>query len=304
MNSSSIKSIAEAQHASQSGHYDCSVLHSFRYHWQQQQTFERWLDYMIFKRQLGYPLSSAHLKLAQQWSKKNWLQRWRHKLYGHRARQLKNLVDEAKGNSANPAVKKPFQQLLAGWRQQEADNFRQLKQRLSNASVVVIGNSPNLAGQAQGPQIDANDVVVRFNQYASEYTQEKDLGKKLDIWVVAPGYQGPVPKNAEFVIVTGPNMLWWQQNWHTLQNHNGKIIGIPLNYWRHCVNSLTAPPSAGFLVIQFFKQLSIQRLSITGFGVKKGSPYHHAIKGHKAVSRHNWDTESKIMTEWMHQHRL
>ena len=109
MNSSSIKSITEAQHASQSGHYECCVLHSFRYHWQQQQTFERWLDYMIFKRQLGYPLSSAHLKLAQQWSKKNWLQRWRHKLYGHRARQLKNLVDEAKGNSANPAVKKPKQ---------------------------------------------------------------------------------------------------------------------------------------------------------------------------------------------------
>ncbi|WP_300318999.1 glycosyltransferase family 29 protein [Idiomarina sp.] len=304
MSSSKIKSVTEAQQASRTGRYDCNVLHSFRYHWQQQQTFERWLDYMIFKRQLGYPLSPAHLKVAQCWSKNSWLQRLRSNLYGHRARQLQNLMDEIKGYSATPAVKKPFQQRVADWRQREADNFSELQQRLSNASVVVVGNSPNLAEQTQGTQIDTNDIVVRFNQYASEHTRERDIGEKLDVWVMAPGYQGPVPNNAEFVIVTGPNMLWWQQNWHALQEHRGKIIGVPLEYWRQCVQLLAAPPSAGFLIVKLLKQLEMKQLSITGFGIQQGSPYHHAIKGHKAVSRHNWDTESTIMTEWMHQHRL
>ncbi|WP_317498004.1 glycosyltransferase family 29 protein [Idiomarina sp. Sol25] len=304
MNSFNVKSVSQAQQASQSGQYNSRVLHSFCYHWQQQQSFERWLDYMIFKRQLGYPLSPAHLQLAQQWRSQNWLQRFKHKLYGHKARQLKNLIDEVKGNPAHPAVKKPFQQKVAAWRQHEAQHLQQLQQRLSNANVLVVGNSPNLAGQAQGAQIDTNDIVVRFNQYASEHTKKEDTGTKLDVWVMAPGYQGPVPEQAEFVIVTGPNMLWWQQNWHTLQSHSGKVIGVPLDYWKHCVELLSAPPSAGFLVVQFLKQLPTKQLSITGFGVQEGSPYHHAIKGHQAVSRHNWSAESKIMTEWMRQHRL
>lgn len=304
MNRYDLNSVNDAREASRQGRYECRVLHRFRHHWQQRKSFVSWLDYVVFKRQLGYPLSAAHLRQALHWQRTPKLLCWHQGIYGHRARQLKNLIDEVQQHGAAPGVNKAYQQQVAKWRQHESEHRQQLLHQLQRAQVVVVGNSPNLAGKNLGNTIDQADIVVRFNQFASEQTRHCDIGSKLDVWVMAPGYRGPVPEQAEFVIVTGPNMLWWQQNWQTLQNHRGKIIGVPLNYWKTCVAELSAPPSAGFLIVQMLKQLPTERLAITGFGIKEGSPYHHAIEGHQAVSRHNWEAEGNLMKQWMQQHQL
>ncbi len=295
-----------ARQALQQGHYSVDVLHAFAHQWQQRQSFRSWLDYMIAKRQFGYPLSACHLQRALTWHRQSRLQRWSKGIYRHKARQLLNLIAEAQHNvEMTPAVMPPYQSLVQAWRKQQNQHYQALVEELSNSRVIVVGNSPTLAGQKLGAQIDQHDVVIRFNQFSSEHTATVDIGQKLTIWVMAPGYDGPVPDAVDWIIIAGPQMLWWQQQWPQLINHRGAVLGVPLQSWRASVQQLHAPPSAGFLIIQWLRSfMPFKQLSITGFGIKPKLPYHHAIKGHQAVTRHNWPAEHQQLNKWIQQHPL
>lgn len=295
-----------ARQALRQGHYNADVLHAFARQWRQRQSFRSWLDYMIAKRQFGYPLSACHLQLALQWQQQSKLRRWGKGIYRHKARQLRNLIAEALHDvNMTPAVLPLYQSLVHHWRKQQSHQYQTLVDRLTNARVVVVGNSPTLAGQKLGAHIDQHDVVIRFNQFSSEHTATADIGQKLTIWVMAPGYDGPVPDTVNWVIIAGPQMLWWQQQWPQLLSHRGAVLGVPLHSWRASVQHLQAPPSAGFLLIQWLRSfMPSEQLSITGFGINPKLPYHHAIKGHQAVTRHNWQAEHQQLNKWIQQHPL
>ena len=295
--------------ASQAGYYNQSTLQCYIRQWRHQANFKAWLDYMIFRRQLGYPLSPLRLQQALQWQRQSPVKRLLNGCFGHRHRQLRNLIDEVQSKQSQQlppaAVKSPYRNAVSRWRNNAPQVIATLHQQLASAQVTVVGNSPNLAGQNLGQAIDSSDIVIRFNQFASTQTRHEDIGTKHSIWVMAPGYQGPVPADINLVIITGPDMLWWQQRWPQLAEHSADVIGVPLNYWRDCVRLLNAPPSAGFLLVYWLRSfVPHAQLKITGFGVENSQPYHHAIKGHQAVSRHNWTAETTIMKQWISQHSL
>lgn len=56
-----------------------------------------------------------------------------------------------------------------------------LSDLVGNKSVAVVGNGPGPLGKGQGTQIDAHDIVVRFNNFPAGY--EADYGSRTDIWV-------------------------------------------------------------------------------------------------------------------------
>ncbi|WP_284294780.1 glycosyltransferase family 29 protein [Luteimicrobium album] len=60
----------------------------------------------------------------------------------------------------------------------EADVFGRL---VAGRTVAVVGNGPGCLGAGLGPEIDAHDLVVRFNNYPSGY--EADYGARTDVWV-------------------------------------------------------------------------------------------------------------------------
>ena len=48
-------------------------------------------------------------------------------------------------------------------------------------TVAVVGNGPGALGQGRGAEIDAHDVVIRFNNFPEGF--EADYGARTDVWV-------------------------------------------------------------------------------------------------------------------------
>lgn len=78
-------------------------------------------------------------------------------------------ASEAHGWLIENEHKDPFAQLVAGQR------------------TAVVGNGPYVIGKGCGESIDAHDLVVRFNAFASAGAYSKDFGNKTDIWMVHIG---------------------------------------------------------------------------------------------------------------------
>ncbi|MCB7137653.1 glycosyltransferase family 29 protein [Cellulosimicrobium marinum] len=54
-------------------------------------------------------------------------------------------------------------------------------QVVAGRTVAVVGNGPGPLGAGRGEEIDAHDVVVRFNNHPAGY--EADYGSRTDVWV-------------------------------------------------------------------------------------------------------------------------
>ncbi|GAA5039109.1 glycosyltransferase family 29 protein [Microbacterium fluvii] len=52
---------------------------------------------------------------------------------------------------------------------------------IAKGTIAVVGNGSGPLGQARGAEIDAHDVVIRFNNFPRGY--ETDYGARTDIWV-------------------------------------------------------------------------------------------------------------------------
>lgn len=59
-----------------------------------------------------------------------------------------------------------------------ADRLRAL---VAEGTVAVVGNGPGNLGTGRGAEIDAHDVVIRFNNHPEGY--EQDYGSRTDVWV-------------------------------------------------------------------------------------------------------------------------
>lgn len=59
---------------------------------------------------------------------------------------------------------------------------RELDRFLEGKTIAVVGNGPSDVGKGLGKEIDAHDVVVRFNNYRIEGF-ERDYGSRIDVWV-------------------------------------------------------------------------------------------------------------------------
>lgn len=57
---------------------------------------------------------------------------------------------------------------------------------LKGKSIAIVGNSPSALGLNKGKEIDAHDIVIRFNNYQTSGF-EKDYGEKTDIWARGSG---------------------------------------------------------------------------------------------------------------------
>ena len=58
------------------------------------------------------------------------------------------------------------------------DLFGQL---VAGRSIAVVGNGPGCLGAGRGEEIDAHDLVVRFNNHPTGF--EADYGSRTDVWV-------------------------------------------------------------------------------------------------------------------------
>ncbi|RUO53731.1 hypothetical protein CWE25_07530 [Idiomarina fontislapidosi] len=299
--------------AAAEGDYSSHVLEAFKHDWQSKQSARTFLRYAVMLRNLGHSLNKSEAHLLYKLQKQAYVKLLLKGLSRHQIRQLNNLADELQNNTHSaqgvPAHSRRFALSLRAqqtpWRDTLESELNQAK------SVVVVGNSPNLLGTDQGEFIDAHDLVIRFNQFSPTDGSDisKSIGKKLDIWVMSPGFRGTIPEHARFILITGPNMVWWQQNWQHLIHTNVPIIGIPLASWQLSVEKLAAPASAGFACLDWlmnYQRIANIRPSAMGFGYNPAqqSRYHIQNKTHQATSRHNWRAEQEVIKTWKDELKL
>ncbi len=269
--------------------------------------FVDWLDYVLYRRQLGYPLSACRLNEAQKWLQLNIISRFKQRVRGHRYRQLGNLIDEYNYLSSQVLTPKPkvkpvdrnFVRLLRG---QRGASLSKLTKQMDNKTIAIVGNSPSLIGKRLGKEIDKHDIVIRFNQCFSEHTLNKDIGSKLSLWVIAPDFRGDYQAPELATIIAGPAMLWKLQYWDYIKGCDLPVTDLPISVWRDTVSELNAPPSAGLLVLSWLKQQAlVGNCSLFGFGFSGSGQYHQALPTHTPSERHDWGKERQIIEQWHQQ---
>lgn len=276
------------------GCYDLLTLWLFRAAWRRSRSASAWVDYLLFRRDLGYVVPErARGELA----------RVLPCLDTRRARRVAGMLRETGGNaviavegSADEALHR-LQTLQGSWRKQFADALAQA------GSVSVVGNAGWLQGAGLGQLIDASGMVVRFNRCWGPQPDAADLGCRLHVWVAAPGFAGPAPEGVDWIIVSGPDMRHRRADWRPLLpalEAGTPVLTVPLAPWRDLVRELKAPPSAGLLCLRWFRDLlgGWETIIAIGFGDAPGRPYHQADAGHRAVGRHNWNSERQVLEGW------
>lgn len=192
------------------------------------------------------------------------------------------------------------------WRAAFADCFRAA---LSSGGVAVVGNAATLIGLGGGAQIDRHGMVVRFNHFMGGDVPTGDVGIKTDVWVLSPGYEGPVPEQVAWVVMSGPDMRFRLSDWHNvlpLVRQGVPVLTIPLAVWQQVTRFLQAPPSAGVLLLAYLNSLSggrWQGMSVAGIGTGMAGSgrYHASLPRHMASSRHAWEKEAKLVRTWRQQ---
>lgn len=270
---------AAAKAARAAGYYNIATLWQFRQCWRQSGKLTDYLNYLAFRRDLGYPVNAQQLKRLTLWFKSP----FSHMLWCLR----------------HPHARALKRKLLQNHNQTPIENL-QFKQYLQQAKhIQVVGNSGELKGQALGQVIDQADIVVRFNRCFSDVTTPTDTGYKTNIWVGAPDFKLAAPATNWYVIA-GPDMLNWINTLPPAFANSQMIVSVPLTNWRSLVRQLAAPPSAGILTLNWLSQLApIRPIRIFGFSfATSDKPYHQADPNHQAVSRHNWPAEQQLLRMW------
>ena len=194
------------------GAYNHQTLASLARAWELSQLPTHLLEYLLFRRDLGRPLpqrwvGALQAGVASLGDRQRWLAK------ALLAEACPDSLEAASFSAENFTLTRISQQqavwrhAFAGW----------LEIQRAEKGICLVGNSARLLGKGMGARIDSRGAVVRFNRMAEpDPVAAKDTGERLDVWVLAPGYQGPVPRQVSWVVMSGPDMRYRLQDWSTV----------------------------------------------------------------------------------------
>ncbi len=193
--------------------------------------------------------------------------------------------------------------------------LNELIAKTKSPTVAVVGNGPSMHGSKAGQEIDAKDLVIRFNNTGINATYDNDLGKKTHLWVMSPNV--PVSDNApasSICAITGPDP-WTRPSryWKQVARYRETSTTFEITRWHALVSALSAPPSAGILMLDSLREAGIKPrfMNVKGFDrltnltSDETSANHtndeanHYRDTQKTSSRHNWAAEAKLFQRWM-----
>ncbi|MBT9292556.1 glycosyltransferase family 29 protein [Prosthecodimorpha staleyi] len=186
----------------------------------------------------------------------------------------------------------------------------ELQQLLSDRSktIAVVGNSPVQIGRGAGAEIDAHDIVIRFNNFSEDDRFTVDYGRKTTIWARSGGHidvwRRP-PGGFEFVLFSGADRRYHgAQAWDVLETERagGRAAFVPTRIFVELVKALDRVPSAGLLILHWLRKirgpLAAGGVSYYGFKLtdqNDGTNRHYFANPTQAKGRHDWDAEAAYL---------
>lgn len=279
------------------GFYDYRTLYFYKKAWQKTKNAKNLVEYLSFRRDLGYKLS-----INKQIILKNNL----HLLKNKEKQSACCLLNEVQALGNEECSIKDINKIIHDNQIIWLNEFQEALNSAADKKICIVGNSASLRYANIANNIDKSGIVIRFNKCFNDETKSY-TGHKIDIWVCAPNFKDEVQERADWIILTGPNLVYKNYNFDRFEKYvkNGKkILGVPLNIWKELVFILKAPPSAGVLVLWWLKNIlgGWNGICASGFDLSvKTGRYHHVNPRYLAGERHNWKLEKKLLIDWKSQ---
>ena len=147
----------------------------------------------------------------------------------------------------------------------EAEETHLFDKMLKGKTVAIVGNGPQQQGKKTGAEIDAHDIVIRFNYYADKEEYYEDLGKKTDVWVVWARHcisERSITNLKAIVVATDiytwgtifpENPTYWDDLYDFVQN-GGLILSYPYDIRGEMYEQINIPTS-GFSFVYWVKKI-------------------------------------------------
>ena len=171
---------------------------------------------------------------------------------------------------------------------------------MTNSSIILVGNSQDATKKELGQEIEAFDIVVRFNNYVSA-GYEKYVGHKTNIWFSricsTIVYRDP----SQFDEVVG-SANWCRYSDAILaitayweRTYGGTVVGM-VSCKRYSeefgYNHMNEWLSVGMIAIMYYLE-QYPQVHITGFGGEG----HYYPKAPVDACFHNWEKESAYIKD-------
>lgn len=174
------------------------------------------------------------------------------------------------------------------------DNFsklEQLKPLLAGKSVAIVGNSAALLAKKQGAEIDAHDIVIRFNKgFPSEF-----VGNKTDICFLACTLTEPeMQRYAGAVFVRRSNLCKNACHFAISTPDRVQLAQEP-NAEMRARGYGKSQASTGFIAINFALSTDCAKIDLYGFDFFKCPTYYNPA-GY--ITLHNGNKEQEKILEY------
>lgn len=171
--------------------------------------------------------------------------------------------------------------------------------------IAVVGNSAIERGRGLGAEIEAHDIVIRFNRSDVPIEARVDYGTKCDILVANYWVGSQLPQNRDMpVIVTGKD---WEVFTHfkpalmTLSESGVDLMTVPRPVRVALNKALRATASSGIQILALLADLrgSLKGVGVYGFSlvdqVGANPTSANYFRNSRAAANHNWHGEAMIL---------
>ena len=100
-------------------------------------------------------------------------------------------------------------------------------------TIAIVGNSAAGDGKGQGPEIDAHEYVLRFNDFSIDSCYRADFGRRVTHHAFHRGCISCANNTAQLFMLGNPNH--YPPGWESIESINaGPVTVIPPEYVRQC----------------------------------------------------------------------